>query len=109
MWALLTDLGPPHRVAAIVMRFGGTAREVARSLTPEESVNGGVVNGVRLDPVAYLVRGLQIRFAPLGEEPRLTAMLEYTNFQRRSGERISELIARYELVRARALQEGNLA
>ena len=49
---------PLQRAAAIVLRLGGVARELLRSITPEELVSGGVVNCVLLDPITYIVSGL---------------------------------------------------
>ena len=66
-WVLLTDLQPHQQIAAIILRLGGAAGELARSMTPQEMFQGGVVNGVQLDPVSYLLNGLQVRFAQLGE------------------------------------------
>ena len=57
--AILADLEPHQQVAAIVMRLGGAAREMARGITPQELAAGGAINGVQYDPVAYIVFGLQ--------------------------------------------------
>ena len=51
MWIMLTDLQPHQQCAAIIMHLGGAAREMARMVTPQEMVNGGVMNGVAVDPV----------------------------------------------------------
>ena len=47
------------------MRLGGAAGEFVRSITPDEILNGGVINGVQVDPIIYIVAGLQQRFAML--------------------------------------------
>ena len=107
MWILLTDLQEHQQVAAIILRLDGTARRMARTLTPIEITQGAMVNGIQLGPVAYLLHGLQRRYAPLDEEARLAAMLELSNFRRGNSERIDDLIARYETVRLRARTEGN--
>ena len=65
LWLLLTDLQPAQQAAAIVMRLGGAARELVRSITPDEMLNGGLINGVQVDPITYIVAGLQQRFAML--------------------------------------------
>jgi hypothetical protein len=51
LWLLLTDLQPAQQAAAIVMRLGGAAREFVRSITPDEILNGGQINGVQVDPI----------------------------------------------------------
>ena len=83
LWMMLTDLAPHQQAAAIIMRLGGAASELARTMTPQEIFQGGVVNGVQLDPVSYIIHGLHARFAQLGEESRLLTMTELMSFQRR--------------------------
>ena len=63
---MLTELRPAQQAAAIVMRLGGAARELVRSITPDEIMNGGVVNGIPVVPVTYIVDGLQNRFCFVG-------------------------------------------
>ena len=108
IWIMLTDLQPHQQCAAIVMRLGGSAREMARMITPQEMMNGGVQNGVVVDPVTYLMGALHQRFSALEEESRLTCMTEMSAFARRLGEHINSLLARYEAVRQRAAVEGHI-
>ena len=42
LWVMMTDLQPHQQCAAIVMRLGGSAREFARTITPQEIMFGGV-------------------------------------------------------------------
>ena len=51
LWIMLTDLQPHQECAAIIMRLGGGAREMARMITPQEIMNGGILNGVAVDAV----------------------------------------------------------
>ena len=108
MWIMLTDLQPYQQCAAIIMLLGGAAREMARMVTPQEMTTGGVVNGVAVDPVTYLLGSLHARFADLEEESRLASMTEMLAFTRRPGETINALLARYETVRQRAAIEGQI-
>ena len=85
LWIMLTDLQPHQQCAAIVMRLGGGAREMARMITPQEMMNGGILNGVAVDPVTYLLGSLHAKFSALEEESRLTAMTEMLAFARRPG------------------------
>eukprot|EP00974_Lingulodinium_polyedra_P092580 8969908-Lingulodinium_polyedra.AAC.1 len=73
---MLTDLQPHQQCAAIVMRLGGAAREMARVISPPEMMNGGVLNGAQVDPVTFLLGTLHQGFSALEEESRLTCMLE---------------------------------
>jgi len=68
LWATNCDLQPHQQCVAIIQYLGGAAREVGRNLSPPEMFNGGVINGVQLDPVSYLITMLQARFAALDEE-----------------------------------------
>ena len=51
LWVMLTDLAPHQQCAAIIMRLGGQARELARIISPQEIVTGGWRDGRPLDPV----------------------------------------------------------
>ncbi|CAE7581720.1 RE1 [Symbiodinium sp. CCMP2592] len=106
LWTIVTDMTPPQQCAAIISQLGGAARDLARALTPAEVYNGGIVNGVQLDPVSYLLQGLQSKFAPLDEETRLGAAQDLLTFTRRQGETVDTLISRFELTRQRARDEG---
>ena len=52
-WVMLTDLQPHQQCAALIMRLGGSAREMARMITPQEMYNGGSFEpgGEIVDPV----------------------------------------------------------
>ena len=50
IWVMLADLQPHRQAAAIVMRLGGSAREMARMITPQELTFGGIRSGVQVDP-----------------------------------------------------------
>ena len=80
---------------------------MARMITPQEIVAGRWCNGELLDPVTYLLGALQLRFANLEEETRLQSMTEMLAFARRPGDNINALLARYEVVRQRAANEGH--
>jgi len=107
LWIMLTDLSPPQQASAIILQLEGTAREVARTIQPNEILFGGVINGQQLDPVSYVITGLYGRFGQLEEETRIAAMTEMLAFAKRSGENINAVLTRYELVRNRAATEGN--
>ena len=107
LWPMMTDLAPYQQVAAVILRLSGAAKDLARTPSPNEIMNGGIPDGgVQLDPLSYLVVGLHARFVPLGEETRLQAMAELLNFGRRNGEGINQVLTRYEIVRQRACTEG---
>jgi len=105
-WVLLTEYAPHQQAAAIAAELRGTARDLARTLSPNELTNGGVIAGQRLDPVSYIVAGLHMHYAAYDEELRISAMTDMLNFNRRPNESIVSMFARYDLVRNRAAQEG---
>ena len=106
LWTIVTDLTPPQQTAAIISQLGGPARELARTLTPDEVYNGGMVNGVRVDPVSFLLHGLSHRFAPLDEENRLRAVQDLLSFTRRQHETVDALVSRFDITRQLARREG---
>ena len=97
LWIMLTDLQPHQQCAAIVMRLGGAAREMARMLTPHEMMHGGPPyndpNGPPVDPVTFLLGALHQRFCALEEESRLTCTMELMAFARKPGENVNSLIS----------------
>ena len=108
VWIMLTVLMPRQQRAAIAIRFGGAARDIGRMITPAEILNGGIQNGVQVDIVTFLLGDLHARFSQFEEESRLTCMTEMFAFERRAGEDIHSLLARYDTVRHRAAVEGHI-
>jgi hypothetical protein len=63
LWCLGSDRAPHQQAVAILENLHGTAREITRTLSPTEIMNGGVQNGVHMDPVTYIVHGLHGHFS----------------------------------------------
>ena len=42
LWSMMTDLAPHQQVAAVILRLSGAAKDLARTLTPNEIINGGI-------------------------------------------------------------------
>ena len=107
-WSILsTDMDAAQQTAAIVLQLGGAARDLARHLSYQDLTTGGMVDGIMVDPVSYLLHHLATHFAPLGEEARLSAVSELMQFSRRQGESIDGLLSRFLTLRYRATQGGN--
>ncbi len=68
-------------------------------MSPQEMMQGGLRQGIQVEPVTYLIGPLHARFANLEEERQLTSMTDMLAFARRHGETINSLLARYETVR----------
>ena len=73
---MLIDLHPHQQCAAIIMRLGGSAREMARMITPQEMMNGGILKGVAVDAVTRLLGSLHAKCSAIEEESLFTAMTE---------------------------------
>ena len=106
LWTITSDLEPHRQAALIISQLGGAARDLARTMTPQEIFQGGVVNGQQLDPVSFLIHGLSTRFSPLDDEIRIRAAQDLLHFQRKGNESVDVLITRFETIRARARTEG---
>ena len=76
---------------------------------PRNSKIGGIVDGVLLELVTYIVAGFQRGFALLDDERRLVAMAQLLAFQCRQGELVNGTLARYAAVRQSAAREGHFA
>ena len=67
---------------------------------------GGDINGVRTDPVTYLLYCLGNRFEALEDERALSSGTQVLDFRGRAGERIDILLARFDMARYEAEQVG---
>ena len=54
LWSTMTDLAPYQQFAAVIPRLSGAAEDLARTHPPAEKINGGLTDGVQLDPLSYL-------------------------------------------------------
>ena len=102
LWTLMTDLQPYQQCAAILQRLKGSAKILGRHMQTHELLHGGIVNGVQVDSVTLLIHALQQRYAPMQEESRLVALTNIMTFGRRHGERINDLLTRFETTVLRA-------
>ena len=109
IWSIMkADLNESRKAAAILSQLRGAAAEFAREIPPQIIVQGGVVNGTPTDPMTYLIHALAENYSALGEEQRLHAMTEMMSFQRKPGELTDQLLTRFDSVRMRAIQQGQL-
>ena len=106
LWSISSDAEPHQQCALVISQLGGAAREVARTMSPAEVMNGGVVNGQHLDPLSYLIHGLSSRFGPLDDEVRLRSAQDLLSFSRRTGESTDTVLSRFDIVRQRARADG---
>ena len=107
LWVCQTTRPVHSQAAAILEQLGGTARIIGRQMSTHEIMNGGQINGMHVDPVSYIVLALHMQFGQLQTENQLIAMTEFFAFERRNNESINEVLARYDIVRHRAAEEGD--
>ena len=102
------DIAPAQQTANVILQLGGAARNLVRNMSYQDMTVGGMLDGVQVDPMTFLISHLAAHFAPLGEESRLTAMTELMQFQRNPGEAIDALLTRFMGVQHRAQQGANV-
>ena len=72
-WTVLVSdcMDSSQQAAAVGLSLRGAAADKYRAMTTQERTQGGVIEGVQVQPLTYLLIHLAFRFAPLGEEQRL--------------------------------------
>ena len=106
LWSIASDMDPARKAASVMLVLRGAAKELARQIPPQAVVRGGLVNGVAVDPLTFLMHSLQERFGNLGEEVRVQAITELMSFHRRGHEPIDALLVRFDSIRTRAAEQG---
>ena len=98
LWSMQTDLYPHQQAASVITRLGGAAGDLCRGMSYDEITRGGPHprTGVHLEPVAYILSGLQNKYGPLAEEERMAFMQAFTGFKRGRNEPIDDVITRFE-------------
>jgi hypothetical protein len=66
MWIMLANLQPHQQCAAIIMRLGGAAREMARRSAREEGMLVGISSGATLAAIAQKLPALPAGATVLG-------------------------------------------
>ena len=108
IWSILTDLDSRRKCAAVILQLRGGAQELARQMPPQAIIHGGIINGTAVDAMTFLMHKLTESYSQLGEETRLSALTDLMSFDRNGREPIDQLIIRFDTVRQRANQEGQL-
>ena len=110
VWSVACDADPARKAAMLAMSLRGTAYEYVRTLPPMVLIQGGQINGHAVDPLTFLMHSLAERFGTLGEEMRLTSITDLFHFKRNvaANERIDEVITRFDMLRQRAFDMGQL-
>ena len=115
LWSAATELPPERQGPAVALRVGGSAHDLMREVDPQTLVHGTLDQDpatgaqVQLSGVDYIVRSLRRRFAPLEQEVQLASLDDVFRFRRKAAESVDELLARFELLRYKAEQNGRLA
>ena len=74
---------PHQQAAAIIGQLGGAAGILLKELSVNDVANGGphATAGELLEPVSYILAGLQIRHGPLAAEEHMMHMQKYMRFK----------------------------
>ena len=113
LWSLSTDILEAAKAPLLVLQLGGLARELAREI-PTDTLQAGAIQdqndgqgAIHRTGLSVLIYGLSRRFAPLTVEQTIRSMTALVAFKRRPGEPIDQALARFDLLRHRAANEGN--
>jgi hypothetical protein len=106
LWSIASDMEPARKAAAVMLTLRGAARELSRQIPPQAVVAGGLINGVQVDPLTYVMHALQERFGNLGEEIRVQSITELMSFHRKGNEPVDSLLVRFDSIRSRAAEQG---
>ena len=113
LWEQSTDLAPRQHGPAIVLQLSGLPREIAREVPPGDLADGTYLDlgdgqgNIWHSGVDLLLHGLTKKFAPLQVETAISSMTELVAFRRQPGEPIDRAIARFDLLRHKAVHLGH--
>ena len=108
-WSVLNgQMNSAQKAAAIAMRLKGSAKRLVRQIPPQVLINGAVINGVQIDPLGFLMHALSEPFQRLGEEQNLSAISDIMNFDAIPGERVEDLLIRFDEALDRGQEYGNV-
>ena len=109
LWASATDLAVQRQGPVAALQITGSAKEIIREIPPAHLRDGVHDNvGNHTPGLMILVQTLVQRYGPLEVEQSTKALSEYLNLFRLHGESIDSFLVRYEVLRHRAAQQGNL-
>jgi hypothetical protein len=109
LWSTLNgNMNSAQKAAAVSLKLRGSAKRLARNIPPQVMINGGLIQGVQLDPMGYLMHVLSEPFARLGEEQNLSAIANIMTFDAIPGERIEDLLIRFDEALDRGQEYGNI-
>jgi len=109
LWAGATDLEPERQGPAVALVVTGAARDLVRELAPQELRDGIWEQGVHVPGLMLLCRTLARHYAPHETEVQTRAMAEMMGFARLPNESIDGSLARFEVLRHRAVARGGFA
>ena len=90
---------PTQQAASIQQAMRGVARDLALAMPARIIAYGVELNGVRTDPVTYVMYALANRFEALEDERTMTSGTSVLDFRARPGERIDSVLTRFDLAR----------
>ena len=109
LWAGATDLEAERHGPAVAMQVHGAAREVVREI-PADLLRNGRLNpqGQMETGLMLLMRTLAERYSPLEVESSTRSIAELINLRRLGGESMDSYLTRFDVLRNRAQNRGNM-
>ena len=110
LWNEATEIERERRGAVVAMRLTGTAKEIARDIDAVTLRHDCLPDGgmAHLPELEILVRALKNKFCPLDQERQISAVEALMRLNRKYGENIYTLIARWDIARHNAANVGGI-
>eukprot|EP00971_Amphidinium_carterae_P055415 1092308-Amphidinium_carterae.4 len=108
LWAATTDLRADQQGPAVALRLQGFAKILSREIPTQLLIHGDTIGGTKDTGLDLLIKGLEQRFKPLSVETGAKAIAAYFTFRKMSSENIDQAVARWQLIRQKAADQGGL-
>eukprot|EP00971_Amphidinium_carterae_P207588 4119141-Amphidinium_carterae.1 len=108
LWAASTDLRADQLGPSVALRLQGFAKTLSREIPTQMLMYGDTIGGTTLSGLDILIKGLEQRFKPLSVETGAKAIAAYFTFRKTNAENIDQAVARWQLIRQRADDQGGL-
>ena len=80
LWSLREEMTAQRKAAWLASSLENGTRELVNTMPAQAMIHGGQINGVQVDPMAFILHSLAERYAPLGEETRMRAARDLLEF-----------------------------
>ena len=115
LWAMATDIPSTQVAANVVLRLGGTAREMCEELDEQQLMHGTWIQdqytgtwNQRYSGLALLLNGLSAQFGSLDGEASIKSIAECIHFRAGPNEDVDSVVARFSTMCNRCVDEANV-